>query len=1151
MPPADGEQATTQTTTPSTSPRWEELSDTSSVGSIVSDATPSGGHENVLFEFGADFVPPPEVNHADGDIGSAFCADSWLSESETSAETVRTGGFSRRRDAKDPAPAYLQGPPFAVGDLVVVDLEKAGMLEKACVVEAKHPHYVLHMEDGRSVAADSMTSALFPKSIKPGDEGFMDFDESTSMKEFRRDLGARGQLGSFGIQLDSQLHSLRRIKEEKKYAKAVKADDAAIPVHLWNDRVTIPGFSRQKRDKVLGHLRVLAHRHFLATLVRDCHEFMNQSHGHDWKQKLNGSHASREATVDYAAVRGVLWHAGHTNWFEYHRGSRLVHFRFPKRYRKLARDGVPVFFETEGPTSRAKQPKIQDPTRRRLVSEKLAKVLSRRYLLPTTKLPTSLIKFFDVPKGEDDIRLVYDGTANGLNACVWVPSFWLPTVDSLLRALDAGSCMTDRDVADMFLNFQLHHSVVPFTGVDMSGLGIDGSDAGVTQTLPRWACWDRNLMGFAASPYNSIKMALIVEEVVRGDRHETRLGANGAQLNPFQWASVRLNLPGQSGYDPTLSWICKLRADGLLASELFTFVDDERVTGATRELAWEASHRLASVQSYLGVQDAARKARPCSPTPGAWAGSVVHVHDGLGVCTLVSEEKWKRFKAIIDKWKKQVDEGANKLNHKELLSDRGFLVYVTMTYATMIPYLKGIHLTLEMWRGGRDAEGYKLDTNVVNQEMDPTQSHEEDTEIDPGPIEAGGLHAPIDGLTPVVSRLSQDLDALHKLTRFDLPPLRVVRPSKAVHVFYGFADASGKQFGQTQSGNLNCRSQFGREHNTSSGISYRLGIWPAEVEQESSNYKELRNLVEATEAEAKAGRLSNCEYFLFTDNSTAEGCFYRGSSKSKRLHELILRLKLLEMSYNLLIHVIHVSGKRMISQGTDGCSRGSLMEGVMAGHDMLSYVDLDKSAIERSPTLLDWIRKWTDQSALEPLTPEGWFEEGHGIVGGDYDKHGVWIPAHEPKGKMHLWAPPPAVADAALEELLKARHKRTDTYHVIVIPRLMLPRWRRLFNKACDFSFEVPIGAHHWPSSMFEPLWVGILLPFTHHRPWSLHRAPVLVDMAGELRRLLVAGEGDGCHLLRKLLLLPRRLASMREGMARVLLQMPRPGNLPDSTCGR
>ena len=130
----------------------------------------------------------------------------------------------------------------------------------------------------------------------------------------------------------------------------------------------------------------------------------------------------------------------------------------------------------------------------------------------------------------------------------------------------------------------------------------------------------------------------------------------------------------------------------------------------------------------------------------------------------------------------------------------------------------------------------------------------------------------------------------------------------------------------------------------------------------------------------------------------------------------------------------------------------------MAGLDMLSFVDLGQTALERHPPLLGWVRAWSDRPTLEPLTPEGWFEEGHGIKGGYLDKHKVWIPNHKDKNQMHLWAPQPAVADAALEELLKARHKRTDTFHIVLIPRLMTPRWRRLFNKACDFNFVVSPG---------------------------------------------------------------------------------------------
>jgi len=46
----------------------------------------------------------------------------------------------------------------------------------------------------------------------------------------------------------------------------------------------------------------------------------------------------------------------------------------------------------------------------------------------------------------------------------------------------------------------------------------------------------------------------------------------------------------------------------------------------------------------------------------------------------------------------------------------------------------------------------------------------------------------------------------------------------------------------------------------------------------------------------------------------------------------------------------------MIAQGTDGCSRGFLMEGVLRGEKMLSFVDLGKSAMERHPPLVDWVR---------------------------------------------------------------------------------------------------------------------------------------------------------------------------------------------------
>ena len=64
------------------------------------------------------------------------------------------------------------------------------------------------------------------------------------------------------------------------------------------------------------------------------------------------------------------------------------------------------------------------------MKKKINKVRERGYV--KKGLVKRLIRFFAVPKGMNDIRMVYDGTASGFNDSVWVPSFGLPTVETLL-----------------------------------------------------------------------------------------------------------------------------------------------------------------------------------------------------------------------------------------------------------------------------------------------------------------------------------------------------------------------------------------------------------------------------------------------------------------------------------------------------------------------------------------------------------------------------------------------------------------------------------------------------------------------------------------------------------------------------------------------
>jgi hypothetical protein len=80
---------------------------------------------------------------------------------------------------------------------------------------------------------------------------------------------------------------------------------------------------------------------------------------------------------------------------------------------------------------------------------------------------------------------------------------------------------------------------------------------------------------------------------------------------------------------------------------------------------------------------------------------------------------------------------------------------------------------------------------------------------------------------------------------------------------------------------------------------------------------------------------------------------------------------------------------------------------------------------------------------------------------------------------------------------------------------------------------------------MHEPLFIGISFPLLTRNPWSLRRTPLLVELERELRQVLRSGEEDGGNLLRKLLRTSRQLASVSEDMARKMLRMSGPGQVP------
>ena len=93
---------------------------------------------------------------------------------------------------------------------------------------------------------------------------------------------------------------------------------------------------------------------------------------------------------------------------------------------------------------------------------------------------------------------------------------------------------------------------------------------------------------------------------------------------------------------------------------------------------------------------------------------------------------------------------------------------------------------------------------------------------------------------------------------------------------------------------------------------------------------------------------------------------------------MALENQLLEVEADLTSHVVHVAGKRMTAQGTDGLTRGDKSLGVAQRIAMEADVPLHLRALERSSELRPLLT--AAAKGLDPifLEPEDWFTKGQG-----------------------------------------------------------------------------------------------------------------------------------------------------------------------------
>ena len=339
---------------------------------------------------------------------------------------------------------------------------------------------------------------------------------------------------------------------------ATKSDDAEVDLTLW-----AVGGEGEELERARAVLRVFLLRVWKRTLCKEA------------LRCLRGQVATDHYLRDRDGVVDCLTRCSNSSWWDWADGSRLLFWRWPLSWRREARDGARGFhFGRPRPRLRYPQVPMKEAWIVAKDREKLEKLLRRRYIVPGICYNT--VPRFPIPKGSDDIRVVWDLAKNGLNKQMYTPSFFLATLGTYVRRIEAGVYGGDFDIGEQFHNYILHETEQVYCGVEIPQDLVESLRAeGVT--VDRLMRWNRLVFGWQSSPYLALRMLARAIEWAKGDPAEVE--------NAFGWACVALNLPGDALYDPGRPRVMKQRFDGLLAADVVTFYDDGRVFGPTESLA--------------------------------------------------------------------------------------------------------------------------------------------------------------------------------------------------------------------------------------------------------------------------------------------------------------------------------------------------------------------------------------------------------------------------------------------------------------------------------------------------------------------------------------------------------------------------------------
>jgi len=142
----------------------------------------------------------------------------------------------------------------------------------------------------------------------------------------------------------------------------------------------------------------------------------------------------------------------------------------------------------------------------------------------------------------------------------------------------------------------LHPEIRSYAGIDLTQFYSEKLEKSNRSVRSRW---ERIMMWYLYSSYFVAKDMFIIESVTKYRRLDLD--------NVSCWKDGTLNLPGMESYNPTLSWVFKVREYGTIVIDMYLYIDDSMLTTDNAWESWKTRRRACYILILLGLQDASRK----------------------------------------------------------------------------------------------------------------------------------------------------------------------------------------------------------------------------------------------------------------------------------------------------------------------------------------------------------------------------------------------------------------------------------------------------------------------------------------------------------------------------------------------------------------